>query len=470
MVLNQQDSDMIFDDSTSKVFNEVVITTIPEARNDDLPHSLDVTRGGAVEASSYGDNNIDGFLQRHGIGVRSIERVFVPTKVAQENSLGTTISAEYDEDEHQKGFSRSYKIVFESDIYVERLCDELKKSNVIEDASPNFLSKICKTPNDSLYVNQWGPKIIDSEEAWDIETGHDDVVIAILDSGVDLNHKDLKSKLLPGYDFVNGSQYGWDNDYGLYTAIGDYRTRDNNPSDENGHGTHCAGVAAAVSNNQTGITGMCWGGKILPVRVMYKIKFTRYKDFYNGIGSSTDIAQGIKYAADQNADVISMSLGGSQFPPPAQQKAVKYAYDKGVCLIAANGNNGTSQASYPAAFDQTLAVGAVDHNKNRANFSQYGSSFGKFVMAPGVDIVSTYLNNQYVKMSGTSMATPHVAGLAALIISVAKRNKKTPSVEDVYSIIRDTATKQPGQTETFYGQGLVNAKAALEAAKKKFCS
>lgn len=459
--------------------NQIVMTTVPEAANRELPHRLNVAAGTAAASTSYGDASIDGILYRMGVRARSFSRVFVPRTAVpsltsmrrgRSASVTTAISADYQSDEDALGFSRTFKISFETDVNVSQICQELATSTAVSTARPNYISKIYASPNDEFYGQQWGLQAIDAEAGWDIETGHPDVIIAIVDSGVNLNHEDLKDKiLLPEskisdlVDYQGFPRLGW-----RYTPIGDYQHRDFEPDDDNGHGSHCAGIAAAVSNNNLGVSGVCQGGKILPVRVMFSVRdnWARYE---TGIGFDTDIMPGIKFAVDEGAHVINLSLGGSN--GNAYQSVLQYARDNNVCVVAATGNENTSYpptASYPAADPNALAVGAVDPALNRASFSNYGQGYAPFVMAPGVDIRSTYKNNGYADLNGTSMATPFVAGLAGLIVSLGLRNGKQLSVDDIYTIIRETATPLgTGKGDRFYGEGLINIPAALQATKEK---
>lgn len=450
--------------------NEVVLTALPKARNDDLPHYLDVARNASIPATSYGDASVDAVFQHLGIATRSIARTFIPrrgaSKLAKALSESTaptggpslSIEANYSNKEHSAGLSRTYKVTFESDVDVLCVCGELSRSKAVENARPNYIRQACAIPNDTFYGFQWGLQAINAEKGWDIETGSTDVLIAIVDSGVDLDHGDLAAKLTPGFDFVDyqGSG-GW-----RYDLLGDYMHRDPHPDDEDGHGTHCAGIAAAASDNNEGVAGVCWNARILPVRVMFRI-YDRWKGVETSVGTDVDIDAGIKFAVDSGADVINLSLGS---PDPSHGNVLDYAFDNNVCVIAATGNENTNDASYPAANPKTLAVGAVDEQLNRAGFSNYGPNYNDFVMAPGVAVASTYRDNQYVYLDGTSMAAPFVSGLAALIKSLARRSSADISADSVYSLIRESARPLgTGKGDTFFGQGLVDVEAALESAK-----
>ncbi len=448
--------------------NEVIITTVPEARNDSLPHHVNVAAEVVPAATRYGDVNIDGILQRLGVRTRSIGRVFVPRPVVSTMAPGASmdalarmaVAANYEEEEHVQGLSRTYRVTFDAEVQVPLVCQELSASNAIEGARPNYIAEVYRRPTDEFYGYQWGPQAIGCEAAWDVETGHPNVVIAIVDSGVDIRHEDIAAKLVQGYDAVDmqgnlGPQY---------IPLGDYRTRDRSPRDEDGHGTHCAGIAAGAANNGRGIAGVCWGGRIVPVRVMFRV-FDRLAGRETSVGTDADIDTGIKFAVDAGAQVINLSLGGAE---PSHESVLRYAYDRNVCVVAATGNDNTSDPSYPASNAHTLAVGAVDSNLNRASFSNYGPAYNQFVMAPGVNIASTYKDNGYVYLDGTSMATPFVTGMVGLIVSLALRRGARLPVADMYAIIRDTATpRRTGKGDLFYGAGLVNAPAALEAARQR---
>ncbi|SET67396.1 thermitase Serine peptidase. MEROPS family S08A [Oceanobacillus limi] len=273
---------------------------------------------------------------------------------------------------------------------VEAVVKALSKNKNVEYVEPNYILKAAWSPNDTYFSPnyQYGLFNTSADSAWDVARGSSGQEIAVLDTGVDYNHPDLDGKTIRGYDFVDGD----------YT-----------PSDLNGHGTHVAGIAAAETNNRTGIAGMAPNTDILAVRVLDA----------NGSGSLANIANGIQYAADYGAEVINLSLGCA-CDTQALEDAVNYAWNRGSVVVAAAGNDGTSQQFQPASYANAIAVGAVDSNNNRASFSNYGSWVD--VAAPGVDIASTYPNNRYVYLSGTSMASPYVAGQAALLTGQGRSN------------------------------------------------
>jgi subtilisin family serine protease len=260
------------------------------------------------------------------------------------------------------------------------------------------------------------------------------VTVAIIDTGADLNHPDLKPNLIAGYDYVDG---------------------DTTPQDGNGHGTNVAGIAAAALN-RIGVSGVAPSAKILPVRVLDD----------QGSGYTSDVAAGVTFAADR-AQVLNLSLG-SVYPNTTLQNAINYAVNtKGRLVVAASGNCGDSyysfnncnymnQPSYPGAYSNVLAVGATDNYDDHASFSTSGSYVD--VAAPGVEIYNTFIPNSYGAESGTSQATPHVAGLAALIWA----KYPTYTAAQVWNRITTTAVDL-GATgrDNVFGAGRIDAKQAL---------
>lgn len=259
----------------------------------------------------------------------------------------------------------------------------LSKEALVRYADPNKLVHALYTPNDLYYPDQWGPQHINVDSAWDIEKGNKNVTIAIIDTGIDYTHEDLVNNYVTGgYDWVNTDSY---------------------PMDDEGHGTFCAGIAAATIDNEKGIAG------IAQVSLMAE-------KVLNGTGYGTDwgVAQGITHATDNNVNVISMSLGGDA-TAQILEDACLYAWNNGSLLVAASGNDGKHGVSYPAAYETVIAVGAIDQSDQRCAFSNRGPNLE--LVAPGIDILSSYIFNQYVWGTGTSAAAPHVAGVAALVWS-----------------------------------------------------
>lgn len=255
-------------------------------------------------------------------------------------------------------------------------------------AEVNTLVSLFDTvPNDPRYRDQWAHSKVQSPKAWDVTQGDAGVVVAVVDTGVDLQHQDLKDRLSDPSTWY------------------DFGEDDADPTDTQGHGTHVAGIVAATGNNGIGVAGAGWRTTIMPVKV--------FPD--NSTSTSVSkIAKGIVHATDKGAHIINLSLGSS-VASNTLRDAVNYAYNHQVLLVAAAGNNNSEDPSYPAAFDHVIAVAATDRDDTKANFSNYGTWVD--ISAPGVGIVSTYLTSkgEYASMSGTSMASPLVAGVAALV-------------------------------------------------------
>ncbi len=315
---------------------------------------------------------------------------------------------------------------------------ELLKHDEVEFATYNRPIQALRTPDDPQYSWQWGLNNIGGSDisalqAWDITTGSDAVIIAVLDSGIDLTHPDLKDKIVDGYNFI---------------LPGD-------PADDDyGHGTHVSGIAAASANNRVGIAGVSWGARVMPIKVLDE----------KGSGSSYNLAKGICYAIDHGAKIINMSVGqrGSRWPcnMPEMELAFQYVKTHDALLVMAAGNDGQDGVNCPAAYDEVLSVGSTNSSDLLSSFSNYGDRLD--IVAPGSDIYST-IPGGYSYKSGTSMATPHVSGLAALIWSL----DPSLSSAEVRQIIESTANDL-GEAgwDGRYGWGRINAYHALQSLLK----
>ncbi|MCE7984208.1 MAG: peptidase S8 [Caldilinea sp. CFX5] len=266
-------------------------------------------------------------------------------------------------------------------------------------------------------------------EGWDYTRGDSSIIIAVLDSGINLSHPEFSGRLLPGYDFINN---------------------DADPTDDHGHGSHTAGIIGAGIDNGVGMVGVCPQCTLLPVKVLN----------FNNAGTWSSVAQGIIFATDQGARVINLSLGAS-VSSKTLEAAVSYAVERNVLIVAAAGNMGTDRKFYPAALDNVLAVSATDANDQRWALSNMGDHID--LAAPGHAVYSTYYDLQnyysgYNYMSGTSMAAPHVAGLAGLLLS----QKPTRTPTDLYNIMTKTADRSTSATrDAYFGYGRINVVRAL---------
>jgi subtilisin family serine protease len=317
-------------------------------------------------------------------------------------------------------------------------------------AEPDYLAHpAATTPNDPEFANQWGLEQVDAPEAWDVETGNANVVIAVVDSGLDLTHPDLASKLWVNPGEIAGNGIDDDNN-GLIDDVNgwNFYAEDANIADDNGHGTQVAGVAAAVTDNAEGIAGMCWGCTIMPIKAMQA----------SGVANYSDIAQGVLYAAQKGAEVINLSLGGYSYSSALHEAIQAAVNDYGVVVVGGAGNDGVDTPFYPAAYPEVLAVAGTDQSDVRASFSDYGTWVD--VSAPAVDITTTFLGGDYGAVSGTSYAAPLVSGLVGLIRSQQPTWSQALVTAQIIHTTNDIDPLNPGY-EGLLGSGRINAHAAV---------
>jgi serine protease len=367
------------------------------------------------------------------------------------------------------------------------LVKALRRRTDVATADPNYVLHPTRAPNDEHYAKQWHYPFINLPAAWDVTIGappSGDVVVAVIDTGVYLAHPDLAPKLVAGYDFVSSPSMSNDGD-GI----------DPNPDDPGDdaviqsasfHGTHVAGTVGAATDNTAGVAGVSWAAKIMPVRVLGI-----------GGGTSADTIQGLRFAAglanDSNtvppkpADVINLSLGCSNCFSATEQAVIDEVRAAGVIVVAAAGNDGTAVLGYPASYAGVVSVSAVDRNGNKAPYSNFGSAID--VAAPGGyftgqadapnGIASTWVHvtppdafppnerqPSYAYMAGTSMASPHVAGVVALM------KARCPALEPaqldaILSSGSMTVDKGAVGRDDIYGWGLVDASKAVAAAQSR---
>jgi len=318
----------------------------------------------------------------------------------------------------------------------------LKKYPGVISVEQNAYAYAFGVPNDPYYPYQWHMKRIGMETAWDLSTGAG-VVVAVIDTGVKQSLQDLaNTQFVAGWDFVNN---------------------DADPTDDEGHGSHVAGTIAQSTNNGVGVAGVAYNAAIMPIKVLNS----------RGSGSFDDIAEGIYYAVDHGADVINMSLGGAS-TLTILEDAVNYAWNNGVVVVCAAGNESTSAPSYPAAYTNSISVSATAGNDSLASYSNYGTTID--VCAPGGDsgdyngdgyddmiLQNTFTRTSegYYFFAGTSMASPHVAGVAALV-KAANPGLTNAQIRDIL----ETTTEDLGANgwDIYFGHGMVDAVAAIQAA------
>lgn len=382
----------------------------------------------SVDSNTLNDVKVDHPEDNEGTSHYHVNQIVVKFRKEPTEAELAQISSEIDATDVQK---LGYTYVFESkNIEAKQLMSYFQKWDVAF-AEPHFLYMTNESdePNDLLYAKyQWNLPAIETIPGWDVTRGSEDVVVAVIDTGVDINHPDLEGRTAEGINIVS---------------------QQNDPLDDVGHGTHVAGIISALVNNREGVAGISWYNKIMPVKVLDE----------TGAGTTYSVAQGIIWAADHGAKVINMSLGNyadAQF----LHDAIRYAFDKDVVLIAASGNDNTERPGYPAAYPEVFAVAATDSKQQKASFSNYGDYID--AAAPGVNIASTYPDNHYAALSGTSMASPHVTALAALIRSANPLLKNT----EVMDIMRQTAIDLGDRgKDKYYGYGQIDiVKAVSQAA------
>lgn len=359
---------------------------------------------------------------------------------------------------------------------------QLKKQTNIESVSLNYIYHTQKIPNDPYYREQWHYPAMNLPQAWDITTGtppEGSVIVAVIDTGVYSSHPELKNKLVSGYDFIRDDTRSGDDQPGI----------DSNPEDEGDgqelgssswHGTHVAGTIAAETNNGIGVAGVSWGAKIMPIRALGK----------NG-GTSYDIMQSMLFAAGlendsgttptQTADIINLSLG-SYSSSPMEAALYKQIHDMGIIIVAAAGNENTSSPAYPASYDGVISVSATDYSNSKAPYSNFGEFID--IAAPGGNlqvnqnaddwpdgVLSTLVDDStgtkkatFSFYQGTSMATPHVAGMLALMKAI-HPDLDASTVDNL--LAAGSLSDEAGTTgrDNIYGYGLANALKGVQAAQ-----
>ncbi len=387
------------------------------------------------QITHFGIDHIDKFFQE--IDIRHVEATF-PSCVIPPLPGKTDLT-------------RIYTVYFDESLPVEQVCADLSKLLGVEYAEPWYIYREFLNPNDPYRNQQYGLDLCEANDAYDICTGDRTVPVAIVDSGVDMDHADLAGNLWvnPGEDLNNNGRiddnernnrdddrngkvddfYGWD-----------FVGNDNNPDDTFGHGTHCAGIASAVTNNRTGVASVGFSCGIMAVRTGDR-------------GRITHGYQGIQYAARNGAKVISCSWGGYQHSD-AMQDVIDYAYEHDAMVLAAAGNDGITTVGYPAGYDHVVAVASTGRSDRKSGFSNYGDWID--ICAPGERIISTFPGNRYAYMDGTSMACPFAASVAILI----RAAYQFMDVDEATQLLLDGADNIDAVNRNYRGQlgsGRINA-------------
>jgi subtilisin family serine protease len=366
--------------------------------------------------------------------------------------------------------SQIMKLTFAHEANMEEVMATYRQDPNVEYVQPNFIHRIDLTPNDSNFNHQTAMKILQAEAAWDLQLATPNVIVGVIDTGVDYNHEDLRSALWinggedlnrngrvdstdfngvddDGNGFVDDLR-GWDFvDAPSFPDGGDFQTPDNDPLDQNGHGTSVAGLIGATGNNEIGVAGLAFGCRIMNLRAGTSLGFLE----------EDDVAAAMVYAVENGAQIINMSFG-DEVASPLLRDVVQFAYSQNCVLVASAGNANTERIHFPSGFAETISVGATDFEDELAGFSNFGSSVD--VVAPGVNLLTTTRGNQYGAFSGTSASAPLVSGLAALVLS------KIPQLsnESVKGLIT-TTTDDVGETgwDRLFASGRANALKALKS-------
>lgn len=353
----------------------------------------------------------------------------------------------------------------------------LRRTPGVRWAEPNYRVRASLQPNDSAYRLQWHYPLISLPAAWDVTIGDPGVIVAVVDTGILSGHPDLRGQLVPGYDFIRDPARAGDGN-GIDPNPEDPGNRDN-PAASSFHGTHVAGTVAARGNNGTGVAGVAWGARIMPLRALGA----------SG-GTSYDVAQAVRFAAGlpndsgsvpaRRADIINLSLGGEGFSQINQQ-LYRDLRQQGIFVVSSAGNEASTTPGYPAAYDSVISVSAVDIQRQIASYSNRGTTID--IAAPGGDsgadingdgypdgVLSTGgsatasgIDFAYVFLSGTSMAAPHVSGVIALMKSI-NPNLTPQQFETLLQSGRLTDDLGTPGRDDLYGHGLINARLAVEAA------
>lgn len=306
----------------------------------------------------------------------------------------------------------------------------LRNNKNVELVERNFTGGGELIPNDTSYSSQWHLTKIEAPLAWDTTTGSAGVPVAVIDSGIDTAHSDLKSKIAAGWSFLTDTTNVQDTG-----ALG-------------GHGTAISGAIAAASNNASGVAGVAWLNPIMPLVVLTA----------GNVATAADISDAIVWAADHGAKIINISLGLTGYST-TMQNAINYAYGAGATIFAAAGNGNTSTPLYPAAMNNVVAVGATDQSDAKASFSNFGSWID--IVAPGVTILTTQLGGGYWNTQGTSLSSPIAAGIGALMLSI---NTELSQSDLYYLLIRCAADLGTLGFDNTFGWGRVKAGCSVVAA------
>lgn len=419
----------------------------PTVDKDDLGYQTTQILIKPKEPEEFGSGKIKNLVKKEGFGPKSVNKIV-----------------------HQREPNRDdpvfdwHVIEVEAGTDLEALKEKLLADPRIEAVEFNNNISLSAKTNDTDFEELWGlhntgqtggtsNADINAPQAWNTQMGSEDVVVAVIDSGVDYEHPDLADNMWTNSGEIAGNSKDDDGNGYVDDVYGyDWIDSDSDPMDDNSHGTHVAGIIGAVGNNKLGVTGVSPEVSIMALRFMDA----------SGNGTTSGVAQAITYAADNGADIINASFAGTS-SSVLMEEAIEYASDKDVLFVAAAGNNGEDNdetPNYPASYDVSniLAVAATDSDDELASFSNYGAT-SVDMGAPGVSILSTVPDDDYDIMSGTSMATPHVAGAAAVLLA----EKPNLSLKRLINLLKNRGNKRDSLADNTATGRRLNLKNALNA-------
>lgn len=431
-----------------------------------IPTQLDVRLGAARAATKMDGGPIDRLLRHHGSSAR-ITRVFTAARsLARHGSR----HLDFDDKEHQYGMSRTFRVELERDTPVERLVGVLRELPEVESAS---MHHCCRTPFASVaaqpapidLAEAWAPRdMVQAREALAYETGDPSVIVAIVDTGVALDHRETNGRFRGGYDTVQLAAA--DFSQGV-TLLGETGRIDTRPVDNYvGHGMACSGIMGARGERiPPGLGGNCW---LLPVRVLGAARLTGKAEPV-GLGAIADIDLGVKIAVDLGARVLNMSFGTPESAieagmPKPHADVIGYAAARGCVLVAASGNSGKEEQFWPAAFDEVIAVGSADADGQPSHFTSWGKHVA--LCAPGERVATCALEARYQLATGTSFAAPFVAAAAALLLSRAGRRSFRFDGSIAKEILIASVTRWMREVHG-YGAGILNVYQALQELDRR---
>ena len=357
--------------------------------------------------------------------------------------------------------SRFY--LLKTDRNVPGVCAELGDDPDVEYAQPNYIYESCAEPNDPEFPDQYAHQLIQMSDAWDISTGSRDIVVAVLDTGVDVNHPDLKDNIWVNKGEIPNNDIDDDNNGYIDDVSGwNFEEDTNNVIPDGidyysimGHGTQVSGVIAAVGDNNIGVCGVNWHSSIMVLRLSIYV-------------TSAEVAEALDYAAANGARVANMSFGSDEFGPegdPIVKTAIDNAFARGVLLVASAGNDDSARPNYPAAYYNVMAVASTNGEDIKTGHSSFGSWVD--ITAPGTDIVTTDLNNEYIATAGTSFSGPYVVAVGALVLA----HRPELTHVEVRAILENTTDPvfygDVDPVQGYIGTGRVNAYNALMAADRR---